>query len=136
MIEITERTQAIWYVQGKQMDWLACIESAEEEGRFKLTYRFRYYVDKKAWDSEDRKSWYEMTAADMAKGIETVRMLAEVIKMRAKAEGAGEMWELLRGTGSMKSFMAQFAALPFAHMKQLTKAEYEAEYGGKCVLEK
>ena len=140
MIEITERSIAFWYVQGKGMDWLAHVATTDEPDGFVLTYRFRYYVEKmewdeKEWDSKDKKNWYECKAKGVAKVIEVTRLLAGAIKARAQADGRGEMWELMRGTGTLKNFMAQYAALPFVHMKQLSKAEFEAETS-KCVLEK
>jgi hypothetical protein len=141
MIEITERSLAFWYVQGKRMDWLAHIETTDVPDGFKLTYRFRYYTEKMKWDedewdnSKDRKSWYSLKGKGIAKGIEATRVVAEMTKAKAQSEGRGEMWELLRGTGTVRDLMKQYAALPFVHMKQVSKEEFEV-LTGKCVLEK
>ena len=47
----------IWSLSnpGKQ-DWLAIVRKDSTTGQWVLKYRFRYYVDDKLWDSEDRKS--------------------------------------------------------------------------------
>lgn len=45
----------------EQADWLATLYRDENESVFKCHYRFRYYVDEKAHDSEDKKSAYNVT---------------------------------------------------------------------------
>jgi len=108
---------------------MACI-GAKEGGGFKLNYRFRWYRDSKAFDSKDERNWYKGEADDLQKGIETVRLIAQAMK----AKGGGKLWELLRGNLSTRDFMDLLLHQPFAHAKQMTKAEYEAEYGqeGPC----
>ena len=45
-----------WYVDGDDKNWLACL--SKRDGSWRLDYRFRYYRDDKAHDSDDKKSWY------------------------------------------------------------------------------
>jgi hypothetical protein len=112
-IEITDGTQALWYITIPNGDWMAGI-NAQDGGGFKLTHRFRYYRDNEAWDSKDEKRWYSGEIDDLAKGIEAVRLIVQ----KLKEAGAGQSWEILRGTGSIEEFTAQFMRLPFVHAKR------------------
>jgi hypothetical protein len=127
-IEIGEPTRAIWFVTmpAAPGDWMACL-NALENGRFHLTYRFRYYHDKDVWDSKDKKNWYSGETDDLEKGIAVVRLVAESVK----ENGLGEVTELLRGNLTARDFMRLLMAQPFAHTKKMSLTEYEAEYGAR-----
>jgi len=60
MIDLTENTYVlgIWSVQGVGSDWL-CAVTREGDDAFTMLYRFRYYRDDHAFDSEDEKVWYK-----------------------------------------------------------------------------
>ena len=54
-IELTEKIVGIWFVDlDNESDWLGAMERTDEG--YQVTYRFRYYVDDKAHDSDDKKS--------------------------------------------------------------------------------
>lgn len=63
MIEIkpTTRVHALWFVPIETSetdgDWLACVLKQEGED-WRAVYRFRWYRDGKAFDSDDVKSWF------------------------------------------------------------------------------
>lgn len=64
-------------------DFFAALYSEEEEGRdtWHLIYRFRYYVDDKIHDSDDKKSWHHgLIKGDeneiYEKTLEGLRMMA------------------------------------------------------------
>jgi hypothetical protein len=60
MITVDEHTVAIWYLQTTStQDWTAALRELEPEAKYELTYRFRYYKDDKAFESEDEKHWYK-----------------------------------------------------------------------------
>jgi hypothetical protein len=120
MFRFTEKTRAIWFVEIPGGDWTACIEDSGG-GHFRLEYRFRHYQGPGVWDGKDEKHWYTVTGSDLAKGIEATRLIIK----RMKTEGAGESWELLRGVGTLKQFMAEFMKLPFVHAKRATKEQVE-----------
>jgi major membrane immunogen (membrane-anchored lipoprotein) len=120
-IEITDRTQGIWYVTIPDGDWMGHIE-AQDGGRVKVLYRFRYYKGPEIWDSKDVRNWYSAEADDLTKAVEVMR----VVTQKLKASGGGESWEVLRGSGSVNQFFEEFKRLPFVHVKKVSKDEYEA----------
>ena len=63
IFEFDERSyiQAVWYCAWDQTDWMAVL-FREGSGPWTLRYRFRYYVDDRALDSDDRKSVTDVVA--------------------------------------------------------------------------
>ncbi len=123
-VELSDATQALWFLELPNGDWAGVLE-ALEDGRFRITYRFRWYRDQSAFDSQDRRERFVGYCNDAEKGIEIVREMARVMQTK----GAGKMTELLRGNLSIEDFVALLSAQPFAHTKRMTPAEYEAKYG-------
>jgi hypothetical protein len=117
-IEVNDRTVGFWFVTIPNGDWMAGLQ-ALDGGRFKLQYRFRYYKDDKAFDSDDKKNWYSGEGDDYGSAVRTLRMVAEALKQQAK----GEMWEVLRGDGTVNDFMDKFMKLPFVHAKKAFEAK-------------
>ena len=65
-IELTEKIVGIWFVDlDNESDWLGAMERTDEG--YQVTYRFRYYVDDKAHDSDDKKSedWDDNSVAQL-----------------------------------------------------------------------
>lgn len=69
---------AIWYIEGRDKNWMAALWRDEPDGAFTLSGRFRYYVDDKRHDSDDRKSVFgavaqpHMTEAKMLSDIDSL----------------------------------------------------------------
>lgn len=119
-IEITEDLVGIWFVGCDPMtDWTAGLTKTPEG--FQLTYRFRYYVDNKSFDSKDKKSWsaYVVHSEDKEKMLDTVRKLAVSL---AAADG-GEIYECLMGDGGTEEFMEKLKAMSWTSVKTLTEEE-------------
>ena len=120
MINITDRTIAIWYVQlgigERGSDWLASLW--REDDGIKGTYRFRYYRGDQSLqfeDSQDVKHWVELDLCKYTeeKTIHVMRVMAESL---ADLSG-GEKWELMMGTGTVTQFMDEYKKLPFVTFK-------------------
>ena len=115
MIEITQRTVGLWYVTLPSGDWMGAVD-ALDGGRFKMTYRFRYYRDTKVFsDSKDVKNWYSGEGDDFG---HAVRAMREIVRL-LKRTGGGESFENLRGDSSVDEFMARWDAQPFVHKKHV-----------------
>ena len=110
MIEIDDNLLAIWFVtMPPYNDFFAGVSKPGV-----LLYRFRYSKKEQPdpFDERDEKHWYRVDGP-LEKLISTT---SEMTQTMAKASG-GERWELLRGSGTLEQFTAEFAQLPFAHMK-------------------
>jgi hypothetical protein len=107
-IEITNRTQGVWFVALKQGDWMATIE-VPSDGGCKIVYRFRVYRDDKVWGSDDSTRWTEAITTDVPNGIQLVRKMADLL---AQEPGANKPYELIRGTGTITQFVEQLGTLP------------------------
>jgi hypothetical protein len=115
LIEITENTLALWYVELPGGNWTAMLYRVED-GRPKLECRFRWYRGAAIWDSDDDKNFYSITPTDtdsVAASLEKVRLVISEMKKI----GAGKSYELLRGTGTLEEYFEQFLALPFVHAR-------------------
>ena len=111
-IMFTEKTQATWYVSLPGGNWIASVDKTEKG--FEGTYRFRWYKDEKAWDSDDVKTWLKVDGEDLAAGINSFRFIANKLKKL----GGGEFYEVLRGTGTNEQFFEEFKKLPFVHIRE------------------
>lgn len=116
-IEITEKSIALWYVEIPHPPQNLMAHLARgENGAFDLVYRFRYKRDNKAFDSKDDKSWYGGTITNHteAQALEKMRMLIGILAKKS----SGQLYELLRGTGTVEQFMEQLGKMPWAHMRK------------------
>lgn len=117
MIELTGDTRALWYVELPGGNWTATLAKAEGEDQAKIQFRFRWFKDAKVWDSDDKRSFYTATTGgDIEKAVANTRRTIAAMKLI----GAGQSWELLRGTAeSMEEFSERLLALPFVQGRDL-----------------
>ncbi len=118
MIELTEHTIGIWFVTlGEKGDWLGSVWKTDKG--YEIAYRFRYYVDDKTFDSEDKKHWYKSEiskdSGDEAKVIQVMRDVSEVLWIA----GGGKRYEVMMESGGIEEFMAEFQKLPFVTAKTM-----------------
>jgi pullulanase/glycogen debranching enzyme len=71
----------LWRAQLVQSegDFLAVVFHDTE--RWRLVYRFRYYVDNKVFNSDDRKSWYEWRSDRPTAKEDMVKTLNGIIQL-------------------------------------------------------
>lgn len=115
-IELTEKTVGIWYMQvTEKSDWLAAV--TEVDDGFLFQYRFRYYEDHKAFDSKDRKNWYEgVLHVPKDYVINTLRSMMKMMCGEYDDIKEEDCYELLRDpTESWDIFLTRFSQLPFNH---------------------
>jgi len=112
-IELTERTQvrAFWSVGGRGMDMLAAVYKPEGE-QWKAFYRFRYYVDGKAFDSADRKTFFELAAPDVDTLVNAIEMVAALT-----AQTFGGTVERVDINGTGIDALEKLAAKSWIHTK-------------------
>jgi len=118
-IVISEKIVGIWLVNlDNESDWLGAVEKTEEG--HKLTYRFRYYVDDKTHDSEDRKNWYggDITGQTDEHIVDVMR---QVTQLMAKRFDNAEIDEILMGNKNLDEFMKEFTDLPATHVVAIEK---------------
>jgi len=104
----------VWWMAWTGGDWMACIWNDGE--RECLQYRFRYHVDDKVFDSDDQKSWYEMTREIQPDAVIVQEMNTSVRALGA-AIGAVEIEYIYIGGDSEKVFRAIVNA-PWAHFRK------------------
>jgi hypothetical protein len=121
MIEMDEKLVGIWFLATipNSQDWMAGVRELEPDQKYKLTYRFRYYKDDKAFDSEDKRNWYEGTVTGTrAYVIASLRSVAKKL-----AEMSTEpLYEVLNEHG-LDQFMRDFQDQPFVYMKIMGASE-------------
>jgi hypothetical protein len=122
MLELTPETQVATIIfvggqfeDGQGVDWLGYVcKQPGEPWRFE--YRFRYHVDDKAFDSEDRKSWYAFTARDPQEGPRKLIEAAMMIAAMTAKRYAGEM-HVLDVNGNGDDAQRMLAEVPWIEMR-------------------
>jgi len=115
-MRIDESMVGIWFVTIPNGNMLAALHRVAER-TYKLTYRFRYYKDDRAFDSADEKNWYSGTLSNADESYITDRISKAMATLRVSTRG--EYHELLRGTKTFEEFKAEFFKLPFVHIKEV-----------------
>ncbi len=119
MIVFDEKIVAVWFVTTitNKQDWMAAVRELEPDQKYELVYRFRYYVDDKQWDSEDKKNWYrgELTGT---RNYMLLSLRSVVDHMLLGADGP--VWELVNDKG-LADFMRRFQDLPFVFARMQGK---------------
>jgi len=93
------RVATIIFVSGADQDWLGYVSKQPGEC-WRLEYRFRYYVDDKSFDSDDRKSWYAFTAKSPTDGPEELTEALRALAGLCLARFRGDIWVLdINGNG-------------------------------------
>jgi hypothetical protein len=121
MITITDKTIGLWYldtIPGKQ-DWLAAITEIVPDSQYELVYRFRYYKDDKAFDSEDIKNWFRVAITGTK--AYTIASMREVAKTML-SKSTGKLSEILN-EGDTDKFMQKLMDSDFAYAKMATPQE-------------
>lgn len=115
-IEFSDKTIGIWAVD--LMNGSDFLGGVWRDGdNYVMEYRFRYYVDDKTFDSEDKKNWYSAEIpTDRASEDDVVGAMREVVKMMWKGSG-GQRYELLMGSGGVDQMMAELKKWPMISMK-------------------
>jgi hypothetical protein len=93
-------------------DWMAVILRQKGEPWF-LRYRFRYYLDLKAFDSEDEISEYELEGTDPTDLEFKTDHVSDQILARY---GAGDRNKLVIRAGSREA-IAELAKMPWCNIK-------------------
>lgn len=125
MVTIDDTILGFWYVELRNGNWMASLHR-RPEGML-LKYRFRYYKDNKAFDSQDEKSGYTVTHPGQSpEVIQTLIQTVRDLIAHLKITDATDSWELLRGTSTTGQFTEQFLALPFVHQRLATPEEVVA----------
>ncbi len=124
IFDLTETTyiEAVWYVSWPDADWMAMVYRDTPEAPWRATYRFRYYKDAEAWQSQDEKAIYEIRAKDGA--AETVTKLAagfDAVSAEIARQQQGQRW-IMVVRGSADRFTDLLVKQPWAHVKVTPKA--------------
>ena len=85
----------IWFCECELANWLCALIRPDGEP-WKVKYRFRYFLDGKAFDSADEKHWYEYQAEpddDLEDVLEKLSFMMNAIRTHFKQEPTFEKLE-------------------------------------------
>lgn len=122
MIEITEKTVGIWYIQlNYKTDFMAAITEIEPDTEYNVTYRFRYYMDDKLFfESNDKKNWYSWSGKKTKNQV--IALVKDMINVQVLLGASGKIYEILND-GNYNDFIERFTNAPFAHKRDTTDQE-------------
>lgn len=110
---------AVWYLQGEGGDWMAMLERKPDGFHFG-TYRFRWYRDDKAFDSDDVKSITHLGPVSPllkseAQLIESLDKAAQLLRDGGYCgKHRNPLWRrIIRG--GPEEFAAAIMSAPFVH---------------------
>jgi len=107
MVDVTERTLGLWFVEYAAGNFLL-IASRTEDGAGELVCRFLSHQGSGA-GKRDVKDWFQVKPRTPDETIPLARETAQKIAR----ETGGKQWELLRGSGSIEAFVDELVNLPF-----------------------
>lgn len=113
MFKISDNTLGIWFVRGVRKDFLLHCEY--KDNKCQAMYRFRYYKDDKAFDSDDTKNWYTLSSEydrDKETSLENMRELSEKIS----EEFGNHYIEFLKGEKLPEDFLHEILKEDFTHL--------------------
>lgn len=126
MIQFSPKTVACFFLgaaPANGVDWLAAIHEIEPDSLYGLVWRFRYYKDDKAFESNDRRSW--MSAEIIGTRLYAIEGLRHVANlMRSASDDPDSYYEYINDAG-FDVFMRKIQDAPFMYMKQVSKEEGE-----------
>ena len=119
-MEISDDTIGLWFVDGPDCNWMLTL--FKEGNLIKGTYRFRYFADDKAFGSEDRKSWTNLTSGKPEReSVEDIRLMAKMISLKF----GNPVDELLKGDLSVGDFTREMMKRDYIQMTMATKEQME-----------
>jgi hypothetical protein len=118
----------IWFVPGGNKDWMASLSKKDGEP-WKLHYRFRYYRDDLAFDSDDIKSGYTATAVDDSDESRDrlLGCLKTLVPMTEQNMGNPADFLLLDCRGDDPKVFFEFGSRPWSNIKMLSREEAIAQ---------
>ena len=117
---LDESVLAIWYYDFPGGNFMANMRRLEP-GRLKVTYRFRYHRDDKAFDSADEKNWYEGIWRD----VRDEALAVEAFGAACREAAPTKVYQIIRGNRTLDEFMDEFLAQPFINMRPATPEELD-----------
>lgn len=115
-----------YYIGNDSGNWMGSL-FREDDGPWRFEHRFRYYKDNKAFDSEDTKNWYTMTAKpDIAPEEAVANMKEAIAKLKPTLE---KQYDSTLDTIELNcrnddpKFFFEIASRPWAQVKMLKPEE-------------
>jgi hypothetical protein len=123
VILFDEKIVAVWFLAlDNKRDWMAAVREIEPDAKYELVYRFRYYVDDKTFDSEDKKNWYKGEITGTRNYVLlSMRSVAEMLKA---GTSDGPLYEVVNDKG-LADFLRRFQDMPFAFVRREGKGKTE-----------
>lgn len=114
-LQLGESTLGVWSVFFRTGNWLAHL-AGNAEGRYELTYRFRWYRDALIGrDSKDERNFYRVTFKDALDAPSALARAREIFSIVQSAPFTERAWELLRGARSVEEFASLLGEMPGMH---------------------
>jgi hypothetical protein len=115
-IQLDDKVVGVWFLKTtEKQDWMACLREVIPDDKYELTYRFRYYEDDKAFESEDRKSWYRAEVPG-TRNYCIFALRSTGGSLEAASEN-GRLYEILNH-GDYKAFIKELFDAPFVFVRQ------------------
>lgn len=108
---------AIWYAAlGTRGDWLCMIARMKDDpNRWTMRYRFRWYKDRKAFDSDDQKTWYVgKTDHSPEEALATMDQVAAFV-----AHPYGATVDRILVQGDARKAIELLSKRPWAHVQRI-----------------
>lgn len=117
----------VWFAEAPNNDnFMLTLKRDDSPKNWIGEYRFRYLVDDKAFNSDDKKSFYGIKIKDKTEN-QVIKEMNKALKYVHK-EKYTKRNEFVEIKGGLEKFMFRLAQQDWANVKQVSKEEYEKEY--------
>ncbi len=135
MVNITDKGYyvAVWFLAGKECDWLCVLHRETKDGVLKLDYRFRYYAEghsQDPFDGRDQKNFYAASIEGKTED-EAIQVLDGMVNVLVRGGFLGTRlpWKVrdrkhrLIIRGDKHAFIRAMARMPFVHASTTKKRQ-------------
>lgn len=118
-ILLNESIQAIGYMVGRMQDILIGV-NGPVDGRYKVTYRFRYYdaPDISDPNAPDTKNWYGGECETLEKAMEVFHEMLDMLEARGYSDDTSQNYRIVRGGHTAMWVLEQLRSQPAVHITE------------------
>jgi hypothetical protein len=126
-IKDTDYILGVWFSESKRGNIMVTVKKDIDTG-WECECRLRQYVDEKVFDSDDKKTVYNIAFDNKFTDEQVIEKISRLYKTKFLVLFP-DNYEFVEIRGGADKFMFELAKRDWSNIKRMDKAEYESKYG-------
>jgi hypothetical protein len=126
-IKDTDYILGVWFSESKRGNIMVTVKKDIDTG-WECECRLRQYVDEKVFDSDDKKTVYNIAFDNKFTDEQVIEKISRLYKTKFLVLFP-DNYEFVEIKGGMDKFIYEIAKQGWSSIKRMDKAEYESKYG-------